>query len=591
MNTTSCTLGMAAYAATAMLVSTGSPAQQPSRLPARRAVRIEWATKIAMRDGVTLDATVYQPRETQQKRPAILTITPYIADQYHETGMFFASHGYAFVIVDARGRGNSQGTFEPYSAKDGLDGHDIVEWIARQPWSNGKVGMWGGSYAGFNQWATLKEFPRGLVTIVPVASGYPGVDNPPFYKNIFSVWSVNWATMVAGRTRNERIAGDVHYWTEVARTHFLAQRPFAVLDDELGIALPGVDRWLEHPMADDYYDGMVPGPSAYRMFDIPILTMTGQFDGVQRAALRYHDLHMQYGSAAGKANHFLLIGPWNHGGTRKPVPEVGGLQVGDASVIDMNQLLLQWYDWTMGTGKRPALLQQQVTYYATGSEDWHYAPSLDQLGTSPRRLFLASQPGDSGGLVDRAPAKSTRAYVYDPRDTRAGEHEPEYGPHYLLDDYPVKSLYGAGLVYETEPLRADMAVAGRAKAVLWLETDVPDTDIELILYEVHPDGTSLRLTQDQMRLRYRESLRHATPMPPNHVVRCEWPDFAFFARRISQGSRLRLLIHAPNSIYTEKNYNSGGEVSRESGSVARVAHVMIHQGAGHASYFELPIAR
>jgi hypothetical protein len=505
--------------------------------------------------------------------------------------MFFAAHGYAFVIVDTRGRGNSAGTFDPYTVQDGLDGHDVVEWISGQQWSDGKVGMWGGSYAGFNQWATLKEFPKGLVTIVPVASGHPGFDQPPFFKNIFSVWSVNWAAQVSGRTSNDRIADDFGYWTDVARAHFLAQRPFVEIDTEVGITMPALHRWLAHPTQDEYYDAMLPTPAEYRAFDVPILTITGQFDGVQRGALRFHDLHMQYGSAAGKAQHFVIIGPWNHSGTRKPVPEVGGLQVGAASVIDMDRLLLEWYDWTLRAGPRPAFLQQQVAYYATGSEEWRYASSLDQLDTTPHRLFLASAATGNGALLDKAPAKSSRAYDYDPLDKRPGEHEPSYGAHYLLDDSPVANLYGAGLVYETGPLSSDWLVTGRAKAVLWLETNVPDTDIELILYEVHPDGTSLKLTQDQMRLRYRESLRRATPMPENHVVRCEWADFAFFARRVPRGSRLRLLIHAPNSIYTEKNYNSGGEVSRESGAVARVAHVTLHQGAGAASYFELPIGR
>jgi putative CocE/NonD family hydrolase len=559
-------------------------------MPVAPAVRLDWATKIILRDGVTLNATVYQPRGVEGKRPAILTITPYIADGFHDTGMFFASHGYAFVVVDSRGRGNSEGVFEPYSVQDGLDGHDIVEWITRQPWSNGKVGMWGGSYAGFNQWATLKEFPKGLVTIVPVASGFPGFDNPPFYKNIFSVWSVNWAASVLGRTHNTRTTNDIDYWTAVARTHFIAQRPFTDFEDELGIPLPAVRRWLAHPMLDAYYDAMVPNPAAYSAFDLPILTITGQFDGVQRGALRYHNLHMQYGSAAGRAKHYLIIGPWNHAGTRKPVPEVGGLHVGEPSLIDMNQLLLEWYDWTMRAGSRPGFLGQRVAYYITGSEEWRYARELDQLGAAPQRLFLGRPAqGLEGSLLGHTPVESHRSYDYNPRDTRSGEHEPAYGPRYLLDDSAVTNLQGAGLVYETQPLQESRLVAGRPKAVLWLEVNVPDTDIELILYEVRPDGTSLRLTQDWMRLRYRDSLSHATLMPRNHLVRCEWTDFAFFARRIAPGSRLRLLIHAPNSIYTEKNYNSGGEVSRESGAVARVARITLQQGGEHASFLELPI--
>lgn len=153
-------------------------------------VRIEWGVKIPMRDGIELAANVYRPAGASAKRASILTMTPYTADRYHKQAMFFARHGYTFAIVDARGRGNSGGEYWPYE-KDGDDGHDVVEWMTRQSWSDGKVGMWGGSAAGYNQWATLKEFPKGLVTIVPIASAYPGFDMPPAFKNIHSAWTLN----------------------------------------------------------------------------------------------------------------------------------------------------------------------------------------------------------------------------------------------------------------------------------------------------------------------------------------------------------------------------------------------------------------
>lgn len=553
-------------------------------------VRLEWAAKIPMRDGATLSATIYHPSGESAPRPTLLTMTPYIADRYHETGVFFASHGYTFIIVDVRGRGNSLGEFDPYSISDAQDGYDVLKWISRQSWWSGRTGMWGGSYAGYNQWSTLKEFPPGLATIVPVASGHPGVDQPPSYKNIVSLWSANWAASVAGRAANDRLAEDYVYWAQVARSHFLAQRPLIDLEQTIGRQLPGWSRWLAHPALDESYEALTPDPAAYAEIDIPVLTITGQFDGVQRGALRYYDLHMQYGSAAAHAGHFLVIGPWNHAGTRKPALEVGGLKVGEASLIDMDRLLLEWYDWILRRGAQPSFLRDRVAYYVTGSEEWHYASSLDQLPVEAERLYLGgNSTGNVGSLLERAGAAAVRSYDYDPRDTRPGENESLYGPNYLRDDSPVRNLYGAGLVYETEPLGTDRTYAGRAKAVLWLDTNVPDSDIEILLYEVAPDGSSLRLSQDQMRLRYRNSVRKAEPMPEGRIVRCELCDFAFFARRISRGSRLRLLIHAPNSIFTEKNYNSGGEVCRESGTVARVARVNLHQGGNRASYLELQL--
>jgi putative CocE/NonD family hydrolase len=124
-----------------------------------------WGVKIPMRDGVHLNATVFKPKAMPAPLPVVFTLTPYIADSYEDRASCFARHGYVFALVDVRGRGNAEGAFEPF-ANEARDGYDIVEWLARQPWPNGKVAMWGGSYAGFDQWATLKEHPPHLATIV-----------------------------------------------------------------------------------------------------------------------------------------------------------------------------------------------------------------------------------------------------------------------------------------------------------------------------------------------------------------------------------------------------------------------------------------
>src|SRR5271166_4873510 len=147
----------------------GEAATEPSA--PKKKVDLTWGMKIPVRDGVDLNATVYKPHGSKEAMPVIFTMTPYISDSYHDRAMYFARGGYIFALVDVRGRGNSGGKFEPFS-HDGHDGHDVVEWLARQPWCNGKVAMWGGSYAGFNQWAALKEFPPHLATIVPAAAAH-----------------------------------------------------------------------------------------------------------------------------------------------------------------------------------------------------------------------------------------------------------------------------------------------------------------------------------------------------------------------------------------------------------------------------------
>ena len=146
-------------------------------------IDLMWAVKIPMRDGVHLNATVYRRHGQKDPLPVIFELTPYISDSYHARAYYFAQHGYVFALVDVRGRGNSEGKFDPFF-QEPHDGHDVVEWLAEQPWSNGKITMWGGSYAGFDQWMTLREAPEHLATIVPVASAHAGVDFPMF-KNIY----------------------------------------------------------------------------------------------------------------------------------------------------------------------------------------------------------------------------------------------------------------------------------------------------------------------------------------------------------------------------------------------------------------------
>ncbi len=141
----------------------------------------------------------------------IFTLTPYIADSYLERATYFAKNGYVFALVDVRGRGNSEGPFEPF-ANEGRDGHDVVEWLAKQPWCDGQVTMWGGSYAGFDQWSALKEFPPHLKTIVPAAAAHAAVDFP-FFKNVFGPYDVQWLTFTSGVTGNANLFGNSSFWT------------------------------------------------------------------------------------------------------------------------------------------------------------------------------------------------------------------------------------------------------------------------------------------------------------------------------------------------------------------------------------------
>jgi putative CocE/NonD family hydrolase len=559
-------------------------------------VDVLWGVKVPVRDGVRLNATVYKPKPQDGPLPVVFTLTPYIADSYHERALYFARHGYVFALVDARGRGNSGGRFEPF-ANEARDGHDAVEWFARQPWCNGRVGMWGGSYAGFDQWATLKELPPHLATIVPAAAAHPGVDFPAF-ENIPTSYLVQWLTLTSGTTPNAKLFGEQSYWIQKYRERYLQHRPFRDLDAIVGNPSEHFQRWLRHPTPDAYLDDMAPMAAQYARFDVPILTITGSYDDDQAGALHYYRMHMRHGSETGRARHFLVIGPWDHAGTRTPKQDVGGLHFGKASLVDLNNLHRQWYDWTLKAGPRPEFLKKRVAHYIMGADEWKYADNLEAIAPATRKFYLDSVGGrandvfQSGTLRPDPAAAASRPdhYANDPLDTRPADLEREETKDTLTDQRYALNLFGNGVVYHGEPFASPAEATGTLRLTVWMALDVPDTDFQADVYEILRDGGSVLLASDVLRVRYRESLGEAHLVKPGDINRYEFRGFNWFSRRLAKGSRLRLVLRCPNTIYLEKNYNSGGVVAEETAKDARTAHVTVYHDTEHPSCLEVPVA-
>jgi uncharacterized protein len=294
----------------------------------------------------------------------------------------------------------------------------------------------------------------------------------------------------------------------------------------------------------------------------------------------------------------LIIGPWDHAGTRTPKAEVGGLKFGAASVLDLNKLHTEWYDWTMKGGPKPEFLKKRVAYYLVGAEEWKYAESLESIANATKTFYLGSSgsAGDvfhSGSLTEAKSSSGAGAdsWTYDPLDTRPGAAEPEDNPNYLTSQHEAMNLYGEGVVYHSDPLTEATEIIGFAKLTLWLKMDVPDTDLEADLFEILPDGGSVSLTSATMRARYRESLREAKPVPVGATEKYIFDNFTFFSRRVGKGSRLRLIVSSINSTGTEKNYNSGGVVAAETGKDAKTAHITLVHDVEHPSSLELPVVK
>lgn len=558
-------------------------------------VQIQWGVRIPMGDGTRLGATLYLPSADVLPVPALFTLTPYIGQKYHEEAMYFAAHGYAFVTVDVRGRGDSDGVFTPLR-RSGEEGRDIVRWLSDQPFCSGEVGMWGGSYGGHAQWLTAAEGPAALKCIAPVASPYVGVDFP-MRNNVFFPYLIQWLVLVSGRAAQDNVFADqARLWSSRFAEWLEAGLPFNQLDRFSGYPSPIFQEWIAHPEQDTYWDSYNPTVEGYRKIRMPVLTLTGIYDGDQPGALMHYRQHVEAAEQDVAESHYLVIGPWDHAGARQPRPDVGGLKLGSAAMLDLRNLHREWFDWVLRGASRPEFLKDRVAYYVLGSERWRYAHTLEAVTSRYQTLFLsslgeASDVFHSGSLGEvLSPSNVPDEYVYDPRSTEHVPVERTIDPECLVDERLVQLGRGRHLVYHSMPFASDQEVAGFFRLTAWISIDQPDSDFRASVYEIADDGRSLLLSSDWIRSRYRESPREAKLIRTTEPLRYEFQRFPFVARLISRGSRLRLIIGPINSIHSQKNFNAGGIVSDESMQDARSVRVRLFHDSEHPSALHVPIA-
>jgi putative CocE/NonD family hydrolase len=554
--------------------------------------RIKYAVRIPMRDGVHLNATLYLPSELGA-RPTIFSLTPYTADGYHPEGISLSDNGYPYLSVDMRGRGDSDGDFSPF-VTDPDDGHDIAQWIAKQPFCNGKIGMCGLSYVGYTQWGTVRGGPPQLATIVPSAPCYVGYDFPIRY-NIFFTFAAQWLIRTGGNTGRNIAYNDGAYWVKEQLRFLESGLPFRRMDEFFGFVSKPFQEWMKHPHQDEYWDRANPTMEQLAKLEIPVLSLCGIYDGDQLGTIEFHRQHLK--QAGAKANHYLVIGPWGHLEVRKPKAEFLGIKVGPASVIDMPKLHREWYAWAMENGARPAFLQKKIAYYVMVADKWRYADTLDGVTARYQTLHLQSSGNPDSvyrsGLLAAKPARKAEPdqYVYDPRDLSALRLETTLSQSHLTDQTMVLAKVGPKLIYHSEPFEADTEVSGFFKFSASIGIDQPDTDFIVSIYDIAPDGSSMFLTEQQMRARYREGLRTEKLIDTTAPLRYDFDRFFFVSRMIGKDHRIRLVIRPNHSIGWQKNYNSDKPVADQTMVDARTVTVKLYHDAAHPSTLSIPIAQ
>jgi uncharacterized protein len=564
---------------------------------AEESVRIIFGINIRMRDGVRLNATLYEP-VTLGATPCIVALTPYTADTCHTRAISFCTEKLRFLVVDVRGRGDSEGRFQPFR-NEANDGYDTIEWVANQPFCDGNVGMYGSSYLGHAQWMTAKESPPHLRTIVPAASPHLGSDFP-MRANIQSTYLLRWLTLVHGKAAKSQTYADATFWRNKFRSWYRSGRSFRDLFRDFGDVAEIAADWLDHPTQDAFWDAHNPSESDYSQINIPVLIITGSYDDDQLGALIHYRKFLRNSSPEVRARTYLIIGPWNHSGVSNPQQSIGEVDFGAASVLDTTALYAQWYRWTMQGGPKPSLLRAPVSYYVSGANRWSHRQTLEQATARHWPLFLDSD-GDAGDLDGGGILGSNvgigppDTYTFDPRCVSDDiiDAEADTDANSLKDQRLPNALIGRSLVYHSAPLQEDLEITGFFSFNAWISIDCPDTDLYVSVYEVSSDDSCIRLTSDAMRARYRKSLRQPKWIETATPLRYEFKAFTFISRLIKSGHRIRLTI-APigrviDAIFSERNFNSGNAVADESVEGARAVTARLHHAAMRPSCLTIPV--
>jgi predicted acyl esterase len=510
-------------------------------------------------DGATICARVVRPASAL-RLPAALEFTIYVDPKSDlERLEYAADRGYVGVIAYTRGKACSPQDIIPYEY-DGRDANSVIDWIAKQPWSDGQVGMMGGSYDGFTQWAAAKLSNEHLKTIVPVVPNNPG-NGLPLQNNIFLLANYAWIYYATdNKTLDETLYHDPK-WGALPRQWYLSGRPYADIDTIAGVPNPWLHQWLRHPSYDAYWQSMSPYREDYARIRIPVLTIAGYY-GDSTAIGYFNDLQ-RYNP---QARNYLIAGPWDHFGSQGRIkPDVlRGYPVDPAAQMDTWKLTFDWFDFVMRGKARPALVQNRVNVEVMGENRWRHVPSLDDLGKPERFYLTATRTNQSSYLLSMTPSKMKDG------SGPAVHQEVDLADRNTMtnDSYPYLVLgkkldFSDGYTFVTQPFPRAEEVSGM-DAVVHLRVNKRDLDVGLALYEMLPDGQLLQLTYYTERASYAADMSTRHLLEPGREATIPFEQGYLFSRLVGKGSRLLLTVNVNKNAFAEINYGTGKDVSTES---------------------------
>jgi putative CocE/NonD family hydrolase len=515
---------------------------------------VDEQVRIRTKAGATICATVVRPR-TPKRLPTAFGSTIYANASNRSEAVHSASEGFVGLVANSRGKRESPDAVEPYE-HDGVDAAAVIDWIAEQPWSDGRVGMYGGSYDGFTQWAAAKQHPKALKSIMPSVPVAPGIDTP-MEGGIFKNSAYNWIPYVTNtKLLDEADYGDWKRWNGLDWNAFGSGRPYRDLPEIDGRPNPLWLRWLSHPAYDAYWRAMIPSGDEFASITIPVLTTTGYYDGCSLSAQYYFSEHLGHRP---NAEHYFLIGPYDHiGGQRRSVDALQGYRIDPAARIDIEALRYQWLDHTLRGGPKPPPLKGRVNYQVMGADTWKAASSIEAMANGAMKRYLTPTKSGEACLLTEAPVKG--AEFRQEVDLLDHEHL-QFGQPALIQDKSLDATHG--FAFASAPLEAPLELSGLFSGELRFTTNKRDLDLALSLYEQTTEGDYLLLATFLARASWVQdrSVRHL--LKPGEPTVLPFRSGRLMSRRLAKGSRLVLLLAIPRQPRMQMNLGSGKDVSDE----------------------------
>jgi putative CocE/NonD family hydrolase len=554
-------------------------------------VAIQQGVSVKMRDGVSLIADVYRP-VSGEKFPVLLNRTPY--NRADETAMAneLASHGYLVVLQDTRGRYESGGDFYPFR-NESSDGYDTVEWAAQLDNSNGKVGMFGGSYVGATQMLAAMARPPHLFAIFPFVTASEYYEGWTYQNGALMQWfSSSWTSILAIdtlRRQAEKTQSPKEWIADLPLQNYPVLKIPAA--DSLA---PYFQDWLKHERDDEYWQAWRVSDH-YSEMTVKGLHAGGWHDLFLKGSIKnYMGLRDKAATAEARSGQRLIIGPWAHAPT-SPEGKVGDVVFGKVAVLDLTATILKWFDYTLKGTENEYSKAAPVRLFIMGDNTWRDEQEFPLARTRYTKYYLHSRKGANGitgdGELTMVPPGDERReeFDYDPMNP-----VPTIGGRLCcgtaLPPGPANQSANESrsdvLIFSTPALAKDVEVTGFINLELYAATSTVDTDFTALLVDVDQNGYARFLTDGIVRARYRDSTTKATEVTPGKVYKYNI-DLWATGNVFKAGHRIRLYISSSNFPRFNRNLNTGGPIDKSSRSV--VAYQTIYHDQQYSSALVLPI--